>query len=175
MILIFIFLITNKVKHVFHILAIQISSFVVFKYFAIFLMDSLSYPFFNFSVCFGLFFFFFATSLNLRDLSSPSWDWTQAMAVKVLSRNHWTVREFPLISSFNNILGIHLFVLFPFSSCISSISSCISSWFLVSCHYDWGENAWYRVFPGGLLVRNISFQYVCVFIVMSDSWWSHGL
>ena len=58
MILIFIFLITNKVKHVFHILAIQIS-FVVFKYFAIFLMDSLSYPFFNFSVFFGLFFFFF--------------------------------------------------------------------------------------------------------------------
>ena len=168
MILIFIFLITNKVKHVFHILAIRISSFVVFKYFAIFLMKSLSYPFFNFSLCFGLFFFFLPLHLTCEifvpqaGIEPRPWQWKCWVL---------TLREFPLISSLNNILGIHLFVLFPFSSCISSISS----WFLVSCHYDWGKNAWYRVFPGGLMVRSISFQSVCVFIVMSDSLWSHGL
>ena len=37
--------------------------------------------------------FFFGRAL--RDLSSPTRDWTQATAVKALNPNHWTAREFP--------------------------------------------------------------------------------
>ena len=33
---------------------------------------------------------------GLRDLSSPTRDQTQAPAVKALSPNHWTTREFPV-------------------------------------------------------------------------------
>ena len=32
---------------------------------------------------------------NLQDLSSLTRDWTQVLAVKVPSPNHWTAREFP--------------------------------------------------------------------------------
>ena len=43
------------------------------------------------------FLFFFC---GLRDLSSPTRNWTQAMVVKVSSPNHWTTREFSLSSIF---------------------------------------------------------------------------
>ena len=96
---------------------------VLFKYFSIFLMDSLSYPFFNFSLCFGfvcLFVCLFVLPLHLtcEILVPQAGIEPRPLAEKVLSPNHWTVREFPLISSLNNIFGIHLFVLFQFSSCI---------------------------------------------------------
>ena len=39
---------------------------------------------------------FLATPRVLRDLSSPTRDRTQALAVKVASPNHWTAREFPI-------------------------------------------------------------------------------
>ena len=42
-----------------------------------------------------LFFIFLAMPHGLWDLSSPTRDRTQAPAVKVLSPNHWTAREFP--------------------------------------------------------------------------------
>ena len=35
---------------------------------------------------------------GLRDLSSPTRDWTQAIAVKVLSPNHQTSKELPFLS-----------------------------------------------------------------------------
>ena len=38
---------------------------------------------------------FLTTPCSLQDLSSPTRDWTQAMAVKALSFNHSTTREFP--------------------------------------------------------------------------------
>ena len=46
---------------------------------------------------YSLFFFFFPgrTSCGLRDLSSPTRDWTRGPAVKAPSPNHWTTREFP--------------------------------------------------------------------------------
>ena len=40
------------------------------------------------------FVFFLATLYILQDLSSPTRDWTQAPAVKVVSPNPWTTREF---------------------------------------------------------------------------------
>ena len=43
------------------------------------------------------FFFFLATLYILQDLSSPTRDWTQAPAVKVVSPNPWTTREFSKI------------------------------------------------------------------------------
>ena len=43
--------------------------------------------------------FFFATLHGLWDLSSPTRDQTQALAVKAWNSNHWTAREFP---------GVHL-------------------------------------------------------------------
>ena len=41
------------------------------------------------------FFFFPATPYGLQDLSSPTRDQTQTLAVKAPSPNHWTAREFP--------------------------------------------------------------------------------
>ena len=56
------------------------------------------------------YFFFHSTLLKnllfghilcgLQDLSSPIRDWTQATAVKALSPNHWTTKEFPSIYYF---------------------------------------------------------------------------
>ena len=40
--------------------------------------------------------FVLAEPWGLQDLSSPTRNWTQAMAVKVPSPNHWTAREFPI-------------------------------------------------------------------------------
>ena len=40
-------------------------------------------------------FTFFFMPLGLWDLSSPTRDWTRASAVKALSPNRWTTREFP--------------------------------------------------------------------------------
>ena len=37
---------------------------------------------------------------SLWDLNSPTRDWTQALAVKALSSDHWTTREFPDSLSF---------------------------------------------------------------------------
>ena len=52
-------------------------------------------------------FFFFATPCGLWDHSSPTRDRTWAPAVKALSPNHWTAREFPLAAvseHWNNLL-----------------------------------------------------------------------
>ena len=43
-----------------------------------------------------------AASLGLRDLSSPTRDWTQVTAVKALSSNHQTTRELQVLS-FNEL------------------------------------------------------------------------
>ena len=43
---------------------------------------------------FGLLFFFLAMPCELRDLSFLNGNWTQAPAVKALSIDHWTSREF---------------------------------------------------------------------------------
>ena len=48
---------------------------------------------FNFNIAESL--FFLAVPWGLWGLSSPTRDWTLALAVKVLSPNHWTSREFP--------------------------------------------------------------------------------
>ena len=40
------------------------------------------------------FFFLMARPRDLRDLSSPIRDWTQASEVKALSPNYWPAREF---------------------------------------------------------------------------------
>ena len=56
---------------------------------------------FNSVTCFVFYFsglvcfFFFFLSHSLWDLSSLTWDSTRAIAVKVLSPNHWTARELP--------------------------------------------------------------------------------
>ena len=42
------------------------------------------------------FFFFYTMSYSLWDLSSPSRDWTWAMAEKVLHLNHWPTSKLPL-------------------------------------------------------------------------------
>ena len=39
--------------------------------------------------------FILVVPCSLRDLSSLTRDWTQAVAVKTLSPNHWTTRELP--------------------------------------------------------------------------------
>ena len=50
------------------------------------------------------FFFFWLPRTAWGDLSSLTRDWTQAMAVKVWSPNHWTAREFPqLLQYYPNI------------------------------------------------------------------------
>ena len=41
------------------------------------------------------FFFFWPCHLACRIFNSPTRDWTQATAVRALSPNHWTTREFP--------------------------------------------------------------------------------
>ena len=57
-------------------------------------------------VCFFWFFVFNLAALcSLQDLSSPTRDWTRALAVKVPSPNHWTAREFP---DFAILIGITL-------------------------------------------------------------------
>ena len=48
----------------------------------------------------GQLYFLLVTLQNLQDLSSPTRDWTQALALKALSPNHWTIREFPAMSDF---------------------------------------------------------------------------
>ena len=45
--------------------------------------------------------FFLLCPQGLWDLSSLTRDWTQATEVKVLSPNHWTVREFPISFDFH--------------------------------------------------------------------------
>ena len=47
---------------------------------------------------------------GLQDLSSRTSDWTQAMAVEMLSPNHWTSREFPELAFKSVPLGISLVV-----------------------------------------------------------------
>ena len=47
-----------------------------------------------------IFFFFLVVPHGLWDLSSPARDWTWATAVKALSPNHWTTREFPTYGIF---------------------------------------------------------------------------
>ena len=48
-------------------------------------------------VYFILFIYFLASLCGLRDLSSLTRDGTWALAVKALSPNHWTAREFPML------------------------------------------------------------------------------
>ena len=48
-----------------------------------------------------LFFFFFGMRCSLQDLSSPARDQTWALAVKVVSPNHWTTTEFPMQEHLN--------------------------------------------------------------------------
>ena len=47
------------------------------------------------------FFFFFGMRCSLQDLSSPARDQTWALAVKVVSPNHWTTTEFPMQEHLN--------------------------------------------------------------------------
>ena len=49
-------------------------------------------------------FFFLAALRGLRDLSSPTRDWTWAPAVKAPSPNHWTARDFPPCLFFFKVL-----------------------------------------------------------------------
>ena len=53
-----------------------------------------SWCYYSFSFL-SFFLVFLAMPHSLRDLNSPTRDWTLALAVKVLSPNHWTSREFP--------------------------------------------------------------------------------
>ena len=55
-----------------------------------------------FKLAFMLFFFsyFLATLHSLQDLSSPTRDWTLALAVKVLGPKSWISREFPKVQLF---------------------------------------------------------------------------
>ena len=46
---------------------------------------------------------------GLRDLSSLTRGWTQAVAVEALSPNHWIAREFPKFFFFQ-FLFIYLFI-----------------------------------------------------------------
>ena len=43
----------------------------------------------------ALIYLFMAMLCGLQDLSSLTRDWTWALAVKTISPNHWTTREFP--------------------------------------------------------------------------------
>ena len=54
-------------------------------------------------VLFVCLFFFLAAQCSLWDLSSPTRDQTQALAVKARSPNHWTAREFPGTTCFEGI------------------------------------------------------------------------
>ena len=55
------------------------------------------------------FILFLAALHGLQDLSSPTRDWTWALAVKVPSPNHWTAREFPqfYFQSFCSVIWIN--------------------------------------------------------------------
>ena len=55
-------------------------------------------------------FFFLQCHVTCRDLSSPIRDWTLALAVKVLSPNHWTTRELlqPSVISLELNLNYHI-------------------------------------------------------------------
>ena len=66
---------------------------------------AITFPLWGPSTCFHFFFLFFnlATPHGLWDLSSPTRDQTRAPAVKVLSPNHWTTREFPSISFLSSV------------------------------------------------------------------------
>ena len=59
-------------------------------------------------LCFS--FLFLALLHVLQDLSSLTRDWTQALAVKALSPNHWTAREFPQLHISNWKHFIYLFI-----------------------------------------------------------------
>ena len=61
--------------------------------------------------------FFFFWPSSLQDLSSLTRDWTWNPAVKVLSSNHWTAREFPWKNIFISYLisKIHM-TTFPLDS-----------------------------------------------------------
>ena len=47
------------------------------------------------------FFFFFCHSTGLWEISSPSGDWTWALAMKELSPNHWIITEFLKVYTLN--------------------------------------------------------------------------
>ena len=51
---------------------------------------------------------FLAVLHSLQDLSSSIRDWTQAPAVKALSPNHWTTREFPMYMIFYIYTHTHI-------------------------------------------------------------------
>ena len=51
-----------------------------------------------------IFFFFLAAPPGLQDLSSPTRDWTRALAMKVLSPNPLTARNLPGITYFDDLL-----------------------------------------------------------------------
>ena len=51
----------------------------------------------NLTNCTFFFFFFFGHATGLWNVSSPSGDWTWALAMKELSPNHWIIREFPKV------------------------------------------------------------------------------
>ena len=46
-------------------------------------------------------FLFFCHAAGLWDISSPSGDWTWALAMKELSPNHWIIRKFPKVYTLN--------------------------------------------------------------------------
>ena len=54
-------------------------------------------------------FSFFSSLCGLQNLSSPSRDWTQTTAVKVLSPNHWTAKGIPLTFFFFNFTILYWF------------------------------------------------------------------
>ena len=56
----------------------------------------------SFYIPFLFSFSFLAVPRSLRDLSSPTRVWTWAWAVKALSPNHWTAREFPIFHFLRN-------------------------------------------------------------------------
>ena len=60
----------------------------------------------SFSFILFYYFIFLATPRGLWDLSSPTRDWTQALAVRARSPNHWTTREFPSFILYLNLSSI---------------------------------------------------------------------
>ena len=74
---------------------------------------------------------FVAVPRGLQDLSSLTRDRTRAPAVKVLSPNHWTAREFPrtFSSPQNKTISINSHSPFPFScSPWQPVVYCLSLW-----------------------------------------------
>ena len=79
-----------------------------------------------------LFFFFSFFGCAVWDLSSPTRDWTQILAVKAPNLNHWTAREFPTIHSF--------------------ISSYLSSYnFLRKNRHRGNKESWILIWPSPLI------------------------